>query len=280
MPGFVNPYLPQSAEIVGKKREAQGIYTFRLRWCDETMRRSYRFQPGQFNMLYAFGLGEVPISIVSDPDDPECLDHTIRIAGEVTEALCRLKKGDRMGLRGPYGSAWPMEEAGGKDVIIVTGGLGCAPVVSVIQYVLKRRENYGKLKILHGIKTPKDLLYRDRFERWRRQPDTEVYLSSDQEAVGWTYSVGVVTNLFSRVEVDVRKSLVMMCGPEVMMRHAVDDLLGRGFQARQIYLSMERNMKCALGFCGHCQFGPNFLCKEGPVFRYDRIAPWFRVREI
>ncbi|MFY9268368.1 MAG: FAD/NAD(P)-binding protein [Candidatus Manganitrophaceae bacterium] len=275
-----HPLLPQQAEIVEKRREARGVYTYRLRLCDETIRRSYRFLPGQFNMVYLFGVGEVPISIVSDPSDPELLDHTIRIVGNVTDGLERLGKGEIIGLRGPYGSAWPLKEAEGKEVIIVTGGLGCAPVVSVINYIVQRRDAFGRLKILHGVKTPKDLLYRERFRAWKSIPNTEVYLTVDHPDRQWRYSVGVVTNLFSQIEVDLEKSLVMMCGPEIMMRYATRDLIGQGLSPERIYVSLERNMKCAVAFCGHCQLGPVFLCREGPVFRYDQVQKWIEKREL
>ncbi len=275
-----HPLLPQQAEIVEKRREARGVYTYRLRLCDETIRRSYRFLPGQFNMVYLFGVGEVPISIVSDPSDPELLDHTIRIVGNVTDGLERLGKGEIIGLRGPYGSAWPLKEAEGKEVIIVTGGLGCAPVVSVINYIVQRRDAFGPLKILHGVKTPKDLLYRERFRAWKSIPNTEVYLTVDHPDRQWRYSVGVVTNLFSQIEVDLEKSLVMMCGPEIMMRYATRDLIGQGLSPERIYVSLERNMKCAVAFCGHCQLGPVFLCREGPVFRYDQVQKWIEKREL
>lgn len=279
-PVSMNPFIPYPAEIIEKREEARRIYTFRLRLREEEHRRSYRFRPGQFNMVYVFGIGEVPISIVSDPAEPDVLDHTIRAVGMSTRALCNLEKGDVVGLRGPYGSGWPLEEIKGKDLIIVTGGLGCAPVVSVINYVIKRRESYGALKILHGIKTPKDLLYRERFRAWRKHPNTEVYLTVDQPDRNWKYSVGVVTNLFSQVRIDVQNNVVMMCGPEIMMHYAVRDLLSQGMPADRIYLSLERNMKCAVGFCGHCQFGPTFICKDGPVLRYDRIRNFFATREI
>ncbi len=263
-----------------KIQETRHIYTFRFRFQDEHLRHTFRFQPGQFNMLYAFGAGEIPISIVSDPTDPEFLDHTIRIVGKVTDALANLEKGDVVGLRGPYGSWWPLEQSQGKDIIIVTGGLGCAPVVSVINYIIKRRDSYGSLKILHGIKTPKDLLYRERFRAWRKVPNTEVYLTADQPDRQWKYNVGVVTNLFSQIRINFQNSVVMMCGPEMMMRYAVRGLLTQGMPADQIYLSLERNMKCAVGFCGHCQFGPMFICKEGPVVCYRRIQDWFDKKEI
>jgi len=276
----VNSFIPHPADIVEKRKEARYIFTFRLRFRDERLRQTFRFEPGQFNMVYIFGVGEVPISIVSDPTDPELLDHTIRVVGRTTAALEKLKEGDTVGLRGPYGSRWPLEDFKGKDVIIVTGGLGCAPAVSVINYIVKRRDDYGALKILHGIKTPKDLLYRDRFRAWRRIPNTEVSLTVDHPDRQWKYNVGVVTNLFNQVRIDYQNSVVMMCGPETMMKYAVRGLLSQGMSEGRIYLSLERNMKCAIGFCGHCQFGPSFICKEGPVFRYDRIKPWLEIREV
>lgn len=276
----MNPWIPHAAEVIGKRREALRVHTLRLRIRDEAVRRSYGFRSGQFNMLYVFGVGEVPISIVSDPDESGYMDHTVRIVGKVSEALVGLKKGDTVGLRGPYGSAWPLEEAQGKDVVIVTGGLGCAPVISVINYVANRRDRYGNLKIFHGVKTPRDLLYRARFHAWQKHPDTEVYLTVDHPDREWKYNVGVVTNLFRQVRINFQKSVVMMCGPETMMHHAVRDLLAQGLGADQIYLSLERSMKCAVGFCGHCQFGPTFICKDGPVLRYDRVKEWFETSEI
>jgi NAD(P)H-flavin reductase len=276
----MNPLIPQPADIVDKHVEAKGIFTFRLRFRDEETRKAFHFLPGQFNMVYLFGVGEVPISIVSDPSDPDLLDHTIRAVGNVTGLMARLKKGEVVGLRGPYGSAWPLEEARGKDVILITGGLGCAPVVSVINYIVNRRESFGALRIFHGVKTPKDLIYRRRIRQWMRYPDTELFLTVDHPDQKWKYSVGVVTNLFSQIKIDPQKSIAMICGPEIMMHFTVKDLLSHGLQADQIYLSLERNMKCAVGICGHCQFGPAFVCKEGPVFRYDRIRRWFNRREI
>lgn len=194
-----NPYIPSLADIVEKRRETRGTYTYRLRLRNEATRSAFRFRPGQFNMVYVFGAGEVPISIVSDPDEAETLDHTIRIVGDVTGVLDRLGPGDVVGLRGPYGSWWPLEEARGKDVVLVTGGLGCAPVVAVINDIVRRRDAYGALKILHGIKTPRDLVFRERFRAWARHPNTEVYLTVDRPDRTWHYHIGMVTNLFSQV---------------------------------------------------------------------------------
>ena len=271
---WANPYLIQSATIVEKIREAEDIDTYRLRFVDEQVRRTYRFAAGQFNMVYLFGVGEVAISIVSDPDDPDSLDHTIRAVGRVTKAIARLQPGDELGIRGPFGQGWPLDGALGKDVVIVTGGLGCAPVVGAIEYIFRRRNQYGAVKILHGVKTPHDLLYRERFDVWRRQPDTEVLLTSDQPDKTWHYHVGVVTELFEQVAVDPARTMVLMCGPEIMMRLGVPILMQRGIPATAIYVSLERHMECGIGLCGHCQLGPYFLCKDGPVMRYDRVAPW------
>ena len=270
----MNPYEIHMAMIIDKRREAEGIDTYRLELADPALRRAYRFSAGQFNMLYLFGVGEVPISIVSDPDDPEHLDHTIRTAGRVTTALARLTVGDSLGIRGPFGRGWPLDDIRGKDIVIVTGGLGCAPVVGAIEYVFRRRSQYGNVNILHGVKTPHDLLFRERFDAWRRQPDTQVLLTSDQPDKTWHYHVGVVTELFEQVAVDPARTVVLMCGPEIMMRLGAPILMERGVPATAIHVSLERRMECGIGLCGHCQMGPYFLCKDGPVMSYDRVTQW------
>jgi NAD(P)H-flavin reductase len=267
--------IPCPAEIVEKRPETRGIYTFRLRVKDQGKRAAFRFRPGQFNMVYVFGVGEVPISIASDPDDVDGLDHTVRVVGNVTGVLERLNVGDVVGLRGPYGSWWPMDEAQGRDVIAITGGLGCAPVVSVISYVVRRRAMFGALKILHGVKAPNDLVYRRQFQAWAKHPNTEVHLTTDQPDRRWRHHTGVVTTLLNQVAIDRTNSVVMMCGPEGMMRAATAHLLQGGMGEERIYVSIERNMKCAVGLCGHCQLGSEYICKTGPVFRYDRVRRWF-----
>jgi NAD(P)H-flavin reductase len=269
---MVNPYLIHPATIVEKIREAEDIHTYRLRLNDEEARPTFRFTAGQFNMVYLFGVGEVAISIVSDPDEPELLDHTIRAVGRVTSAIAQLSVGQVLGIRGPFGQGWPLEEARGHDIVIATGGLGCAPVVGAIEYIFRRRSDYGAVKIIHGVKTPNDLLYRGRFEAWRRQPNTEVLLASDRPDGTWRYHVGVVTELFERVPIHAAKTMVLMCGPEIMMRLGVPILMSRGIPATAVYVSLERHMECGIGLCGHCQMGPYFLCKDGPVMRYDRVA--------
>lgn len=269
-----SPYSLQPARILSRRDEAEGVYTFTMRFTDAEVRKAYRFSPGQFNMLYVDGVGEVPISIVSDPDEPTQVEHTVRVVGRVTKVMGEWKKGDIVGVRGPYGRGWPMHQALGRDVLIVTGGLGCAPVVGVINYIFRRREQYGELHILHGVKSPNDLLYRARFDEFRSHPRTHVHLTADNPTKTWRYHVGVVTTLFDELTIEP-STIVMMCGPEVMMRYATRSLRDKGVDEDSIFLSMERNMKCGVQLCGHCQIGPFFCCTDGPVFRYSDIRPWF-----
>jgi NAD(P)H-flavin reductase len=271
-----SPYQIHPARITARRIETEGIYTFRMRFIDPELRRAFRFRSGQFNMLYAYGVGEVPISIVSDPAEPETLEHTIRIAGRTTAVMVRWKVGDVVGIRGPYGNGWPTEAARGRDVVIVTGGLGCAPVVGFINYVFRRRAEYGDLHILHGVKTPNDLLYRERFDEWRRAPRTRVYLTTDRPDKTWRYRIGVVTNLFDELEV-APSAIVLMCGPEVMIRYGARALIQKGIGDESIYLSLERRMECAVGLCGHCQYREHFVCKDGPVFTYRQVRDHFSV---
>ncbi len=272
----MSPYTFHPARIVERRIEAERIHSFVMQFSDPAIRKAYRFLPGQFNMLYVYGVGEVPMSIVSDPSEPTRIEHTIRIAGRVTGVMAHWKVGDIVGIRGPYGNGWPLDAARGRDVLIVTGGLGCAPVVGVINYIFRRRDQYGTLHILHGVKTPNDLLYRERFDAWRLHPRTKVYLSVDQPDKSWRYRVGVVTNLFGQLIVDPA-AVVMMCGPEVMMLYAVRTLRQKGLSEDAMYLSLERHMQCAVGLCGHCQFGPHFVCKDGPVFPYPAVKGWLAV---
>jgi sulfhydrogenase subunit gamma (sulfur reductase) len=270
----MTPYAIRPARVTARRIETEGIYTFTMQFVDRELRRTYRFNAGQFNMLYAFGVGEVPISIVSDPAEPEVLEHTIRVAGRVTSVMTGWKVGETVGVRGPYGRGWPVEAARGRDVVVITGGLGCAPVVGLINYIFRRRDEFGELHILHGVKTPNDLLYRERFDQWRRAPRTKVYLTTDQPDKSWRYRIGVVTELFDELAVPT-SAIVMMCGPEVMMRFAAHSLRHKGIDDDSIYLSMERRMECAVGLCGHCQYREQFVCKDGPVFSYRIVKELF-----
>ncbi len=275
---MTEPCLPMSALIEQRRDEAQGVFTLRLRLDDPAQQAAFRFAPGQFNMLYLFGVGEVPISIASDPRDHDHLEHTIRAVGRVTNGLAALGPGDRLGVRGPFGRGWPVEQARGLDLILITGGLGCAPVVSMIHYLMRRRPDYGRLFILQGVACADHLIWRSRFEAWGRQDDTQVLLAADQPCSNWPGRQGLVTDLLSDLEFDPERSLAMLCGPELMMLAAVGLLRERGLADERIWLSLERNMQCADGLCGHCQIGPRLVCRDGPVFPYPEIADFFGAR--
>jgi NAD(P)H-flavin reductase len=242
--------------------------------------RRFPFLPGQFNMLYAFGVGEVPISISGDPNILTTLTHTTREVGLVTKAMRKLKAGDTLGVRGPYGSVWPVDLAEGYDVVVVAGGIGLAPLRPVIYHLLSNRSKYGKLVLLYGTRTPEDILFRKELESWRARFDLETHLTVDRATGPWHGNVGVVTTLITRAPFDPQNTIAMVCGPEIMMRFTMTELERRGVDETRIYLSMERNMKCGIGLCGHCQLGPRFVCQDGPVYRCDDIREVFSKREI
>ncbi len=270
-----NPYLPFVARVLENRAETANIFTLRLQLKDPQLAEQYAFKPGQFNMLYMPGVGEVPISIVSDPQDKHIIDHTIRAVGRVTRVLQQLEAGDEIGIRGPYGSSWPMEQIKQQDVLIITGGLGCAPVVSVINYIVKRRSDFGHLVIMQGVKHSNDLIWKEQYQQWAALDNTQVALAANQTTPGWNWSSGFVTDLFDEVCFNPENSIAMLCGPEIMMSATVRELLQRELQETQIWLTMERNMQCALGHCGHCQLGSRFICKDGPVFNYPVVREWF-----
>jgi len=238
------------------------------------------FRPGQFNMLYAFGIGEVPISISGDPAITDRIVHTIRAVGPVSRALARARRKDRIGVRGPFGSSWPVDEAVGFDVLLVAGGVGLAPLRPALYHLLKERAHYGRVALIYGARHPEDLLYRSELEAWRRLPELQVRVTVDHAASDWIGDVGVVTQMLPKVRFDPLDTVAMICGPEAMLRFTAAALESAGVGPERIYASLERNMKCAVGMCGHCQFGPNFVCKDGPVFRFDRVADILKMREI
>ena len=229
-------------------------------------------------MLYAFGAGEVPISLSGQ--GPSELVHTVRAVGAVTQALCALDEGAAVGVRGPFGTAWPLEEAAGRDLVVVAGGLGLPPLRPVIRAVLEQRDRYGEVNVLYGGRSPDELLFVDEVESWRARFDVTVEVIVDSAPADWRGRVGVVTRLLPRARYDPANVVAMMCGPEVMMRFAVAALRDGGVPDESIWLSLERSMKCATGHCGHCQLGPLFVCKDGPVLRHDVAGPLMGVREL
>ena len=273
-----DPMLTQPHRIKALRKETSDTFTFELRRTDASTMAP--FKPGQFNMLYVYGVGEVAISISGDPAEPDTLVHTTRAVGTVTRAMDRLRAGQVIGVRGPYGHGWPIEEAEGQDIVVVTGGIGLAPLRPLIYHVIANRNRYGRLVLLYGARTPNDILYRREIERWRGRFDLDVLITVDRSIGNWRGHVGVVTQLIPRAPFDPYHAVAFVCGPEIMMKYTIEALVKRGLPSDDVYVSMERNMKCAVGFCGHCQYGPKFVCKEGPVFRYDDVKRLFDIWEV
>lgn len=273
-----DPMRPARFRVESVHHELTGVFTVGLKPLDET--QTFDFAPGQFNMLYQFGVGEVPISVSGDPARPTTLLHTIRAVGSVTNALQRVLPGTMLGVRGPFGTSWPVAAAEGSDLVILAGGIGLAPLRPLIYQVLANRSRFGAVCIFYGARTPDEILYRDELEQWRGRFDLTVEVTVDRAGPDWLGRVGVVTKLLASKGFSPPDTLACLCGPEIMMRYAVLALHDQGVGDQQIYVSLERNMKCAVGFCGHCQFGGAFVCKDGPVFRFDTIAERFDTREI
>jgi NAD(P)H-flavin reductase len=273
-----DPMLPQPCSVRQVLKETPDTFTLTLE--APSGAGGNLFQPGQFSMLWVFGVGELPISISGDPTERDRLVYTVRSVGQATQTLVSRDVGEAVGVRGPFGTGWPVEKAQGQDVLVIAGGIGLAPLRPVIYEVLHNREKYGRLVILYGARSPRDLLYRKELSAWARQRETQVLVTVDYGGLSWHGNVGVVTTLFKHVRLQPARSMAFACGPEVMMRFVARDLETHGVARKNIYLSMERNMKCAVGFCGHCQYGPHFICKDGPIFSYDRMRPLLEKYEL
>ena len=273
-----DPMFSTPHRIQRVRQETDDTFTLEIVPADSA--EGFAFCPGQFNMLYVFGVGEVPISISSDPAASPVLQHTTRVVGTVTRAMRLLARGDMLGIRGPFGTHWPVEDATGRDVVIVAGGIGLAPLRPALYRLMAQREKYRKIVLLYGTRSPEDILYRNELEHWRGKFDLEIQVTVDRAASSWRGNVGVVTTMIPRAPFDPGNTSAFICGPEVMMRFTAMELQKRGVAMQRTYLSMERNMKCGIGLCGHCQYGPFFTCKDGPVFTYDRIAPLLGKAEV
>ncbi len=266
---------PVPFRVTRRRRELRDTWTLELEpvsgeWGDSA--------PGQFTMLYVFGVGEVPISISGDEQGK--LIHTVRAVGAVSQAICEARPGAVLGVRGPFGNAWPVEAAIESDVVVVAGGIGLAPLRTAIYHVLGRRGEYGEVALLYGARTPADLLYRTELQRLRGRFDVQVDVTVDAAAAGWGGKVGVVPKLVAGAQFDPDAAVAFVCGPEIMMHFSALALLDRGVPAERIYCSMERNMQCGVGHCGHCQLGPTLICRDGPIYRYDELRQLMAVREL
>lgn len=273
-----DPMLPRMFRVVRSSRETHNTFTFVL--APQPGEPPFTFAPGQFNMLYALGAGEVPISMSGRPGTTREIVHTIRAVGPVTRSLERLRRGDTVGVRGPFGTSWPVPVAEGRDVVLIAGGIGLAPMRPAIYQILAHRERFGRITLLFGGRTPADILFLKEVEAWRGRLDVDVEVTVDRADAAWRGQVGVVTTLIPRAAFDPARTVAFVCGPEIMMVFSVRELVRRGVRASRIHVSLERNMKCAVGLCGHCQMGALFVCRDGPVFPWDRVERLLAVREI
>jgi NAD(P)H-flavin reductase len=268
--------VPEPFVLRSKRRDTEDTWTLELERRDGA---PFEFEPGQFTMLAAGGAGEVPISISGDPEHPERLLHTVRAVGLATEAICAAADGEVLSVRGPFGRPWPVDAAEGFDVVLAAGGIGLAPLRSAVLRLLANRERYGRIVLLYGGRSPRELLFTDELESWARR-GLELFVTVDSAGPEWVGHVGVVTRLIRPAKLETRTLMALSCGPEVMMRFLVAALTDGGADPEQLYVSLERNMQCGIGHCGHCQLGPTLLCRDGPVYPWSQVARWIAIREL
>ncbi len=267
--------VPRPFIVADKRRDTADTWTLRL---EPQGSDALRFAPGQFTMLAAGGAGEVPISISGDPGRAP-LVQTVRAAGLATQAICNARLGDVLSVRGPFGRPWPVAALEGSDVVVVAGGIGLAPLRSAVLAVLAVRPRFGRLLLLYGGRTPDQLLYTSEHASWGER-GFEVFVTVDSAGPEWLGHVGVVTRLVRRAALDPGRTIALLCGPEIMMRFTVAALVGSGVPTSRIYASIERNMQCGIGHCGHCQLGPTLVCRDGPVYSWSELEPWIAITEL
>ena len=273
-PANRNPWIPNLWLIEDSWSENSDTISMRIK-----PQESYPLpsgKPGQFNMLYCFGIGEIPISF--SQISASNWVHTIRNVGKVSAALCRLESGSTIGVRGPYGNSWPLPSDDIKDIYIIAGGLGLAPVRPLIEWAIENKGLYDRITVIYGTRDPEHLLFTKDYPDWNRQ--ITFLQTVDCGTRSWRHHVGYIPSIIDRLDIDPQHSIAYLCGPEVMMRICSESLLQKKIKASNIYLSMERNMKCAIGFCGHCQYGPHFICKDGPIYSYEKISRLLYIREV
>lgn len=266
-----NEYLPYPAIVESIQKESFDTKTFKLVFEDKSLRASFDYKPGQFMQLSLLGVGEAPISITSCPADTGFLEFTIRAAGKLTRAIHQLKPADKIYIRGPYGNEFPFAEFSGKNLYFIAGGIGLPPLRSVIRAVFDRRGDFGKIKILYGAKTPDELCFKEELKAWKQIDNTEILLTVDYSDESWQGNVGVVTTLWDKTNIDSSNGIAYVCGPPIMLKFVLEKLLTSGFKDEDIYITLERYMKCGIGKCGHCNIGEKFVCIDGPVFTYSQL---------
>lgn len=266
-----NIYLPELASVAEIRDETYDTKTFRLAFADPARWEAFQYRPGQFVELSVFGVGEAPFCLASPRNGANAFEVTVRSTGAVTDALHQLKVGDEVGVRGPLGNGFPFDEVKGRDILFVGGGLGLPPLRPLIWEMLEAKDEFGKVTVLYGARTPQDLVYRDELERWRRRDDVEFLVSVDTADDTWEDNVGVVGTLFPKVDIDPNTTTAFVCGPPIMIRFVLSDLLSMHLSEDQIYTTLERHMRCGVGKCNHCLIGDKYVCRDGPVFSYRQM---------
>jgi NAD(P)H-flavin reductase len=277
-PPSTDPLVPVPYRVASRQPETHDSVSLRLEPAGAALPP---FSPGQFMMLYRAGVGEIAISVSGDPTaDDGSLTHTIRDVGAVSRALCTSEPGDVIGVRGPFGTGWGLDQAAGSDLIIVAGGVGLAPLRPAVIGALARRVLFGRIVLIAGARSPAEFLYREQLAAWANEPGLEVELTVDLPVAGWNGQVGFVTEPLARLDVKPTRTIALLCGPEPMLRFAANALLRKEVPAANIEISLERNMQCGVGLCGHCQLGPLLICRDGPVVNYERARPLLATREL
>ncbi len=266
-----NEYIPYPVKIEKISRETFDTKTYTVKFVDEKLRETFEYVQGQFMEVSILGIGEAPISITSSPSRKGYLEFTIRATGKVTDKIHTLKVGDTMHLRGPYGNSFPFDELKGKNIYFIAGGIGLAPLRSLINMVFDNRKEFGHIEVLYGSKTPDELCSKEELEEWSKIPDTKVFLTVDNGNESWSKRVGVVTELWKDTEVKSDNAIAVVCGPPIMIKFVCMKLAESGFTDENIIMTLERYMKCGIGKCGHCNIGEKFVCVHGPVFTYEEV---------
>ncbi|MDZ7373424.1 MAG: FAD/NAD(P)-binding protein [candidate division KSB1 bacterium] len=264
-------YMPRLARVIRIADETYDTKTFTLRFVDEESQQQFSFRSGQFVEVSVFGAGEAPFGLASNPNRKEDFDITVRAVGRVTRALHERKVGDVIGVRGPLGNYFPFEEVFGYDILIVGGGIGLPPLRSLIEPMLDARDKFGRIIILYGARTPQDRVYKHLLSEWEKRTDIEFLQTVDVGDSTWTGHVGVVTTLFDKITVDPARTVAFTCGPPIMIKFVIQDLLAMGFDPDHIISTLERYMKCGVGKCGHCAINHKYVCTDGPVFSFRQM---------
>ena len=268
---MANPYMPYVATVKEVVRETPNIMTFRVILDDTEAMKNFTYEPGQVGQLSLFGVGEATFVINSPPTRKEYLQFSVMQAGEVTAALHKLKAGDKVGVRGPLGNSFPYNDMKGKDIVFVGGGIGMAPLRTLLLYMFDNRDDFGKISLLYGARSPQDMAFSYEIAEWRKQKNAEVVLTIDREAEGWTEKVGLIPNVLLEMNPSTKNTVAITCGPPIMIKFTLQALDKLGFKPEQIYTTLERRMKCGVGICGRCNIGDKYVCVDGPVFTYAEL---------